>query len=976
MCAWLRSRLQASTILTSGLLALSSVSAPAAAQSSWAGTISYDWFVNENWAPGGVPMSSDAVVIDNTINKPAIVNGTASAATLTIGDAGTGQLDLGNGAILNVGTVVIASQAGSTGTLGIDDAVGFPPGAAGTLNAATVTFGAGNGTLNLKHNRSDYVLATSLVSDVSLGDVNLLTGTTALTGDNSGYRSRITVSGGATLTGTSTGLNLGLGGAIVMENGSTIAFADGVNVRTSVVAGSSSSYSAYVADGATASTATLGTGPGSLVDKTGGGTLVITALSFSSGQVRISDGRLQFGDGNFATGLYVAIENNSILAFNHARTDTFSNVISGTGIVEHNGSGTTVLSGANTYEGGTHLNAGTLQVATNANLGSGGLTFNGGTLQNTQALVTTRSVTLDAGGGTFRTDADHTIDSIITGDGGLTKTGSGTLVLTADNTYQGGTRLNAGTLQVATNANLGAGGLTFSGGTLQNTQALITTRSVTLDIGGGTFRTDADHTIGSVITGDGGLIKTGSGALVLIADNTYRGGTRIEDGAVQLGDGGTSGAISGDVVFGQGPGAARLVVNRSDMLTLDGSISGAGQVWQAGNGTTVLAGGNSYSGGTVITAGTLVAGSATAMGTGNVQIADGATLGYIAGVTVGNVIYPTGTDFNLHVADGSATQAGQVLGSFTKTGAGTLVLTANANGATDGTTVITAGTLQLGDGGTTGSLLGAIQNDGVLAFNRSDALPVGPISGSGRIEQNGTGVTMLTADNSYTGATVVNAGTLLARTSMALGVGSDVTVQAGATLEIQGTGSFIAVETASLAGNGNLVIGPDAIFVTGSSNASTAFGGAILGNGSFVKIGDGALTLTGTSRIGGDFVVCCGTLNLYGGSFTNQGITAVIIGTLNVSNGGLLSTAELIVGSALRIDGPGTRVSANGLTQIGQFDAASLVISNGAALDSRNGAMVGGFGEAAATVTVTGSGSTWTVRGDALVIGGAGAVGI
>ena len=89
-------------------------------------------------------------------------------------------------------------------------------------------------------------------------------------------------------------------------------------------------------------------------------------------------------------------------------------------------------------------------------------------------------------------------------------------------------------------------------------------------------------------------------------------------------------------------------------------------------------------------------------------------------------------------------------GALTKTGAGTLTLTAD-NTYTGGTT-ISAGTLQLGNGGATGSITGDVLNNGTLAFNRSNTYTfAGLISGSGALEQIGTGITILTGNNSYAG---------------------------------------------------------------------------------------------------------------------------------------------------------------------------------------------------------------------------------
>src|SRR6202011_956562 len=121
------------------------------------------------------------------------------------------------------------------------------------------------------------------------------------------------------------------------------------------------------------------------------------------------------------------------LAGSTGTTATYAGVISGTGplqIGDGTNNGVIVLSGSNSYSGGTVINNTTLSVGADANLGgpSSGLTMNGGTLQTTANFSTARPAALNAAGGTFAPDAGTTFTEAgtITGVGGLTKIGQGT----------------------------------------------------------------------------------------------------------------------------------------------------------------------------------------------------------------------------------------------------------------------------------------------------------------------------------------------------------------------------------------------------------------------------------------------------------------------------------------------------------------------------------------------------------------------
>ena len=329
-----------------------------------------------------------------------------------------------------------------------------------------------------------------------------------------------------------------------------------------------------------------------------------------------------------------------------------------------------------------------------------------------------------------------------------------------------------------------SGPLTFNGGTLQFTNSfnLSAGRPITLNAPGGTIDTQGfATTIAQGITGAGALTKTGAGALTLTGNNAYAGGTTISAGTLQLGNGGTTGSIIGDVA-----NSGVLAFNRSDANTFAGAISGTGSVSQIGTGTTILTGDSTYTGGTTISAGTL-------------QLGNGGTTGSIIGdVANSDVLAFNRSDTNTFAGAISGT------GSVSQIGTGTTILTGDST-YTGGTT-ISAGTLQLGNGGTTGSIIGNVTDNSTLAFNRSDTVTFpGTISGTGGVSQIGSGMTILNANNTYTGPTNVLAGTLVvgdpSHTSAALSGGGVTTVAGGATL-----GGFGSV-AGPVANNGTIAVG-------------------------------------------------------------------------------------------------------------------------------------------------------------------------
>jgi autotransporter-associated beta strand protein len=241
-----------------------------------------------------------------------------------------------------------------------------------------------------------------------------------------------------------------------------------------------------------------------------------------------------------------------------------------------------------------------------------------------------------------------------------------------------------------------------------------------------------------------------------------------------------------------------------------------------------------------------------------------------------------------------------------KYGTGTLIIAGNAT-YTGGTT-INAGTLQLGNGGTSGSILGNVLNNGIFAINRSDTYTFnGLISGTGEFQQNGTGTTVLTASNTYTGGTTINAGTLQ------LGNGGT-------------SGSILG----DVLNNGIFAINRSDIF---------SFGGVISGFGAFQQIGPGATILAGNNTYTGSTTVNAGTL-VVNGSIANSAVTvntgAILAGTgtvgpTTINNGGAFapgnSPGTMTVGGNLAFQS-----GALYLVQVNPVSASSTNVSGTASL--------------------------------------------
>ena len=419
----------------------------------------------------------------------------------------------------------------------------------------------------------------------------------------------------------------------------------------------------------------FGTGPITLWNYGNGGALVLegttavtitNAVSVASATTNNIVGNaagLTFS-GNWTTGGNLLTLGTGATAGNQT---IISGVVSGTAGLTLYNSGTLVLSGINTYSGTTSINSpAVLTIGGAGKLGNGsyaGSIVNNGTFN-------------------YNSTASQTLSGVISGSGPLKQNNAGLLALTGVNTYSGGTTVSSGaTLGIAADSALGAStaGLTLNGGCLKNNNSAPTvtsSRTITLGAGGGYL--DAGWapsdplTINAKLTGSGQLLINQDGSPVVLANtaNNYTGNTIIGVNGPGYYAPGTAawlklgasnvlpnGAGYGDVcisnawngrldlagysdtingLWGDGlitntaASASTLTVGGNNVTsTFAGTIetsSGSIALTKTGTGVLILNGANTYSGGTTVNGGTLIAQSTGALGTGNATVANGAVL--------------------------------------------------------------------------------------------------------------------------------------------------------------------------------------------------------------------------------------------------------------------------------------------------------------------------------------------------------------
>jgi len=990
-----------------------------------------------NFSAATGTINLDAVNNTRTITynvANAIQLGTASSATaLTFAGNGNGTFNFtGNITELQAGGGSLVKSGSSTVTLsGANNFTGGIQISGGTLAFANSGAWGGSGK-NVSFTGTGRL--TSSFDGYSGGTLSVASGATAtITGSNS--ISFATTTGSGTLI-TTAGQNkiTNIGDAGNFTGNLAVAYA----TNTNSTIGTPHLQFSNLADTAGSSIQFYRTGGG-----TDSGQIAQVGLAGNAGSLTFNNRQIQIlprsGTTNPSLAGVTLLNNNSsaantwvintnllnesdrnvnfILAGSNAGSNQFAGTIgdstfagpftSGTGVLtlQKQGTGAWILSGTNTYTGGTSVTAGTLTfLQTTAKSSTGthafgagttlGLGVNGasgftsadilnafaGTLTGNLSGVTLNASTVI---GIDTTLGNFEFSDSITGSPAraLTKLGNNTLTLSGSNTFTGVLTVANGTLSTATVNNASTDGplgnsanavvLGSSGG---NTGTLLytgstasSTKTFSMATGGtGSFNIGAstDLTLSGVISGAGTLSKTGAGKLILTnSANTHSGSMTISSGILEVGGSGrlNSGTYAGAVSIANG---ANLVISTSATQTLNGAITGLGSITKTGAGTLTLSNsGNDYSGGFNLDSGTVSIGSGVYNGFGKgIVTFNGGTLSY--GSSGPTMTYNNDMVWNASITLNRAS-SGTPISVFN----GDITLGGNA-GYANGSTTVSNALIFNGNVSETGgsrSFTGSVGNvaGNSMTFNGQNTF-TGAITGGGSSYAVTVGGSGYLGGGSYAG-TISSIGSFTYSSSanqILSGTISGTTLtkdtSASSTLTLSGSSVFsgltsVAAGTLQFAKTASLNSGNTANWTAARINvkdgATLAFN--VGGTGEFTTgnvttlFTNLAASSSATNGMNAGSNFGFDTINAAGGSFT---IGDVIADSTGISGGarGLtkLGTGSLVLTNANTYTG-GTLVNAGKLLINGSTSASSTVTV-------ASGATLGGSGTVAGNTTIAG----------------------
>lgn len=846
-------------------------------------------------------------------------SGTGGSLTILDGDVADGLLTAGAGGFTR--HVVYSEQAES----------GRTAGSAMFLDGGTTTISVTSGQKTIYGSIGDASVAGGQAGSLLItGD-----GSLTLVADNT-Y--------GGTTTVFNSMLQIGNGGttgslassAMVLENYSNVTFYR-------------STDSTYAGDIS---------GQGYLV-KFGAGTLTLTGNNTFGGGIIMSEGTIALESAE-AIGTGTHLINGGTLRFSAANTTDYSSRIGSMNGqvlgIDTNGQNVTFASRLASPNGTLNkLGAGTLTLSGADDNSSLTAVVNGGSL----LLAKTSSATVHAVG-TGPSGSILTINS-----GGTARLGG-----------TGGDQIpNSATVQINAGGTLDLNGRSEVFSKLAGSGIIHNSAASTL----GTLTLGQDNSSSSFSGGlrDGGgslaLVKTGTGTLTLSGESTFSGDTTVSQGTLRLSGafynfGAAAGILtvqSGATLDLQGQDIfGNALVNPNVRLTIEsGGLVTNGNFYNtftnlALNGGELRAGGGGSSTWTAyqlkgtVTAGGSSASSITTTGASNSQIHLGNnTAGGFTTFQVADATASSASDLVISAVlqNGRASNNSFVDTSLVKTGVGTLTLVGD-NAYTGGTTV-SNGILQIGNGGTSGSVMGNITNNAALVFNRSDASThAGVISGNGTLAKLGAGALTLTANNTYTGATTVDVGTLrIEGTTASSGFAiassavlelipvsdyaASVTFSGSGTLRKSGTASARWAEAAATfaLGSGSLIDVQTGTFV-GGSNANDVW----TNNKSDLNVADGAIFNGVEANVRVDALTGSGTIRSGFNGAGYQGFTFGVDNGSGTFSGVLADNPGAGVGAHYIKAGSGTQTLAESNTHTGgtTIQAGTLALGHAGALGS------------------------------------------
>ncbi|KAF0784922.1 AIDA autotransporter, partial [Salmonella enterica subsp. enterica serovar Worthington str. BCH-3008] len=614
------------------------------------------------------------------------------------------------GNLTNDGGITLGNASGSTGTLlTVDNTLTLQDGSQinATLDTANSSpiIKAANVTLDGTLNLSSTATFVAPETDEHFGSVTLIDSQTAITTDFDSVTLDADISAMPDYLTINAGVDANDNTNYVLSTGLSW-YAGANSARAAHGTFTVDADSTFTVTSELDETTATSDWDGSKLTKQGDGTLILSNTGNDYGDTEIVGGILAAKDAaSIGTG-DVTIAESATLALSQG---TLDNNVTGEGQIVKSGSDELIVTGDNSYSGGTTISGGTLTADHADSLGTG-------TIANSGVLQV----------------GEGELENTLSGSGSLVKTGTGELTLSGDNTYSGGTTISGGTLTADHADSLGSGDIDNSGvlkvgeGELKNTLSgsgsLVKTGTGELTLGGdntysggttitgGTLTADHADSLGSgdidnsgvlqvgegelenTLSGAGSLVKTGTGELTLSGDNSYSGGTTISDGTLiaDHADSLGTGTIANSGVLKVGEGE------------LENTLSGTGSLVKTGTGELTLSGDNSYSGGTTITGGTLTADHADSLGSGDIAN---------SGV--------------LQVGEGELKNTLSGSGSLVKTGTGELTLSGD-NNTYFGDTTIAGGTLIAANVNALGS--GNIDNSGTLMLDANGAFKLANVT--------------------------------------------------------------------------------------------------------------------------------------------------------------------------------------------------------------------------------------------------------